>query len=352
MSLPIKKHIVWIIPGFAANEKDDTCIPMVLDFLSYIQKNENVTISIVPLHYPFTSQKYQLNETPVFPINGRNKWYRKISVWKRSLKILAEINSQNPISLIHSFWLGDCALIGQAFSLQNKIPHICTIMGQDVLSNNRHIKNKRLKDLTIIGLSTLHAELFYKNSGKRVDSIVPFGMVNSLCGKSEKKYDVIGVGSLIPVKNYKMWIEIISMVAQRIPNISAVLVGDGTQRNELETLVREKKLDSIITFAGRKQRSETLALIDESQLFLHTSKHEGQGYIFVEAMSSQLPILSTPVGFAAEDNKIWKGTSTGDFADKIVEILQKDDKKVSYNFPLASDTYNGYKKYYEPDELH
>lgn len=342
-----KKHIVWIIPGFAANEADDTCIPMMLDFLKHIQQNEKVTISIIPLHYPFTSVKYQIYQTTVFPANGRNKWFRKLSVWKKSLKTLGEINSQQPITLIHSFWLGDCALIGQAFSLQHKIPHICTIMGQDVLSNNRHLNNKRLKDLTVIGLSSFHAELFYKNSGRRVDSIIPFGMVNSLSGQSTKKYDIIGVGSLIPIKNYIMWIEIIDIVARRMPNIKAVLVGEGSERKELENLVREKKLESIIQFAGRKQRSETLQLIDESHLFLHTSKHEGQGYIFVEAMSSKLPILSTPVGHAVENDKIWKGNSVDSFAEKIIEILNKAEKKVEYDFPLASETYQGYKKYYE-----
>lgn len=343
-----KKHIVWIIPGFAANEADDTCIPMMLDFLKYIQQNEKVTISILPLHYPFTSEKYQLYEAPVFPMNGRNKWFKKVSVWKKSLKTLSEINSKNPITLIHSFWLGDCALIGQAFSLQHKIPHICTIMGQDVLGNNRHLRNNRLKDLTVIGLSSFHAELFHKNGGRKVDSIVPFGMVNSLSGQSTKKYDIIGVGSLIPIKNYTMWIEVIDVVAKRMPNIKAILVGEGSQRKELENLVHKKKLDSIIQFAGRKQRAETLQLIDESHLFLHTSKHEGQGYIFVEAMSSKLPILSTPVGHAVENNKIWKGSSVESFAEKIIEILQKNEKKVDYDFPLASDTYEGYKKYYEP----
>ena len=38
------KHIVWILPGFASSESDDTCLPMMLDLLEYIQKNKEIRI--------------------------------------------------------------------------------------------------------------------------------------------------------------------------------------------------------------------------------------------------------------------------------------------------------------------
>jgi glycosyltransferase involved in cell wall biosynthesis len=341
------KHIVWILPGFASSETDDTCLPMMLDLLEYIQKTKKITISIVTLQYPYSVNKYDVFGTSVYPMNGRNKWYTKITTWKKTLQTLEAIHKTNPIDIIHSFWLGDAALMAHAFSKQRKIQHVCSIMGQDALNTNRHLNNKRLADLPIVAISAYQAETYFKNTGKRVKEIIPFGMPDYSNPAVEKKYDIIGVGSLIPLKNYEMWIEIIELTKSRVSGLKAILVGDGEQRKELSQLIEQKGLSSTITMALHQSRKKTLKLIEQSKIFIHTSKYEGQAYVLMEAMSRNLAVLSTPVGYANENEKIWKGTSAIDFAEEIQQLLTKNEIKVKYDAPLVKDTFEKYNALYQ-----
>jgi glycosyltransferase involved in cell wall biosynthesis len=341
------KHIVWILPGFAASELDDTCLPMMLDLLACIQKTKKIDISIVTLQYPYSAIKYEIIGTPVYPMNGRNKWYTKISTWKKTLQTLELIHKTKPIDIIHSFWLGDAALMAHAFSKQRKIKHVCSIMGQDALKTNRHLNNKRLADLPVVAISAYQAETYFKNTGKRVKEIIPFGMPDYPKSVLKKKYDIIGVGSLIPLKNYKMWIEIIELAKSRFSGLKAILVGDGEERQELLQIIEEKGLGSTITMAFHQSRTETLSLMEQSKIFMHTSKYEGQAYVLMEAMSRNLAILSTPVGYANENEKIWKGTSAADFAEEILQLMNRKEIKINYQAPSVLDTFEKYNALYE-----
>jgi glycosyltransferase involved in cell wall biosynthesis len=237
--------------------------------------------------------------------------------------------------------------MAHAFSKQRKIQHVCSIMGQDALNTNRHLNNKRLADLPIVAISAYQAETYFKNTGKRVKEIIPFGMPDYSNPAVEKKYDIIGVGSLIPLKNYEMWIEIIELTKSRVSGLKAILVGDGEQRKELSQLIEQKGLSSTITMALHQSRKKTLKLIEQSKIFIHTSKYEGQAYVLMEAMSRNLAVLSTPVGYANENEKIWKGTSAIDFAEEIQQLLTKNEIKVKYDAPLVKDTFEKYNALYQ-----
>jgi len=340
------KHIVWVVPGFASSEKDDTCIPTLLDLLNHIKKNTDIKVSIIALQYPFSNEPYQIFGSTVYPMNGKNKWWNKASVWKKSLNKLKDLDTEHPIHCMHSFWLGDTTLIAEAFSKQKKIKCICTLMGQDALTENRNIKNSRLANTYTIALTEIQAETFYRSSGRKVNEIIPFGTPEFGFEAAEKKFDIIGVGSLIPLKNYEMWVEIIGLAKGKVPNLKTLLIGDGEQKAELNRLIQKNGLESTITLAGEKSREETLRLIDQSKIFLHTSKYEGQGYVLTEAMSRKLAMLSTPVGYALENEKIWKGTSPQDFADEIAHLLRKPDLRVSYKFMQMKDVWEKYKQFY------
>ncbi len=341
------KHIVWVVPGFSANAEDDACIPPLIELLEYIQTHTGCEVSVVALQYPFSKDKYQLFGADIYPLNGKNKWFNKISLWKKASQILKDIHTNKPIDVLHSFWLGDTTLIAEAFAKQHKLPHFCTLMGQDVLSSNRHIHSKRLVNIPCIALSQFHAAIFEKNAKRKVKDIIPFGLKERTAITVGKPYDLIGIGSLIDVKNYELWIEVIRLVKLKKPDIKTILVGDGDQRQKLESLIQKNQLQNNITLAGNKKREEVFQLIDQSKLFLHTSKHEGQGYIFFEAMRSGLPILSTPVGYAIEDENIFKAIEPQLFADEILHLLDQSPVPKKYKVPTPQSSFERYWKYYK-----
>lgn len=356
LSISSNKHIVWITPGFAKNMDDDTCIPTMQDLLRGFGMHKDIKVSIITLQYPFTSDPYSLYGAQVYPMNGKNKWVNKFSVWKKTMRKLKEIHIQQPITAIHSFWLGETALIGEAFTKGKNIPHICTLMGQDVLTDNRYLKNKRLTKVPKIAISTFQAEVYKRNTGLGVKAVIPFGMLDletyALENKWEieddanKMYDVIGIGSLSYVKNYEMFIDIIEEVKKSYPQVNALIVGSGEEKKELEKLVEKKGLRKSISFSGQKTRAQVIQLLGQSKVFVHTAKHEGQGYVFIETMNKKLPIMSTPVGYACDNEKIWKGTDIGLFAEEIINALRNQPRQIKYNFPTAKEASLAYLKLY------
>ena len=63
-----------------------------------------------------------------------------------------------------------------------------------------------------------------------------------------------------------------------------------------ETYVRERGLDSIVHFLGRKTSSEIAALLRQSAFFLLFSNFENQPCVLLESFCTGTPVVTTPVG--------------------------------------------------------
>lgn len=77
------------------------------------------------------------------------------------------------------------------------------------------------------------------------------------------------------------------------------VIGDGPLRRQLENLVRQSKLDSIVTFHGALDGREIAEILDRSHLFVLTSvtaqngDQEGTPVSLLEAQAAGLPVIST-----------------------------------------------------------
>ncbi|MDF1497612.1 MAG: glycosyltransferase family 4 protein [Patescibacteria group bacterium] len=79
-------------------------------------------------------------------------------------------------------------------------------------------------------------------------------------------------------------------------NYKSLIIGDGDDRQMLESLVTNLNLQSRVVFLGQKTHAELPALIQSADIFIRPSLSEGLGNSFLEAMSAGLPIIGTPVG--------------------------------------------------------
>ncbi len=70
-----------------------------------------------------------------------------------------------------------------------------------------------------------------------------------------------------------------------------VLVGDGALRSSLEALASQLKLNSHVSFLG--YRPDAPQLIYDFDIFVHPSRWEGFGLVFLEAMAAEVPIVAT-----------------------------------------------------------
>lgn len=302
------KHIVILTPGFPKNEADTTCIPALQIYIKALKEISGYEISIISLHYPKTKGIHFWETIPVYTMGG-NPFFTKIWLWQKVFRTLKQIHGENPIAAIHSFWLGECAFIGRWFSKKNKIKHISTLMGQDALKGNLYSKILPLKKLHLITLSNFQRNTFNKNYKVQTE-IIPWGIaIENFYHLPKKTNDIIGVGSLIPLKNYDLFIDVIYQINQS-KSIKAILIGEGILREKLQEKIRFLQLEKVIDIKGELNYDETLKYISQSKILLHTSNYESFGLVFPEALQSKTMIVSKEVGCAFPSSN-WIISSNG-----------------------------------------
>lgn len=292
------KHIVFLTPGFAQNEQDTTTIPAIQEYIIALKKEQpKLKITIISFQFPYTKKSYNWHNCNVIPLNGKNKKFKKIQIWNLAFQTLKKLNAEHPISIIHSFWLGECAFVGNLFSNKYDIKHICTFMGQDVKKKNLYLKLLPLQNMNLICLSNFQQQHFLKNHLLQ-PNIIPWGITKTRFSNStQKTFDIIGVGSLIPLKNYELFIDVIFEI-NKSTALKAVLIGEGTEKEKLQEKIKNLNLENTITITGLLSYQETLEKISKAKVLLHTSNFESFGMIFPEALESKALIVSKNVGCA------------------------------------------------------
>jgi glycosyltransferase involved in cell wall biosynthesis len=336
------KHIVFLTPGFAQNEQDTTTIPAIQLYIKALKKHQpDLKITIISFQFPFTNEKYKWFGCDVIPLKGRNSKWKKIFIWNKVFTILNTLNKENPISILHSFWLGECAFVGNVFSKKNSLKHICTLMGQDVLRNNYYLKVLPIQKMNLICVSDFQQKQLYKSTILQT-KIIPWGIHSAdFSYPTTKTIDIIGVGSLIRLKNYELFIDVIFEINKIIP-IKVVLIGDGIQKEYLEEKIKKLQLENTISLKGLLPYNETLNYTSQSKILLHTSNYESFGMIFAEALQCKTRIVSKEVGcaFAFEN---WHICSSKD--EMIAACLDALSIPFSENFELSFTVENTVKNY-------
>lgn len=298
-----------------------------------------IGVHVVALEYPFTDRPYAwrggLSEAYppalVYPCNGRNRRWLKWRTLARARRCAFEILEKENIDVLHSFWLGWAARVGEKLSFRTGLPHCTTLMGQDVLPENRHLRGlppERFQRL--IALSGFQQTMLEKSAGRRAAHTIPWGIEAEIGNwKLETQEDagsnfqfpvsnfqLLGVGSLLAVKNWDLWLQTLALAVRARPQLRAALIGDGPERARLEQLSARLGLSEHVHFAGNLPRAEVLARMRKASVLLHTARFEAYGFVFPEAVFCGCQLVSTPVGIAPEI-----GAALGNTAEVLAELL-------------------------------
>lgn len=346
-----KKHILILTPGFPKDESDENCIPPLQIFLEDFKKTfDEYNVTVIAVHYPPNNSHYFWKKIEIYSCGGNDVPFpKRFKVWWDVFNYADEINRELSISCVHSFWLGECAFLGTRISKKYNVPHINTMMGQELNKNNYYLKFINLDKTKVAAVSERQALLFKTKTGKAVTKIIPWGIskeekiVNKL-----KEYDIIGVGSLTPGKNFELFVEIVHDIKKVFPRVNAALVGDGTEKQKIKDLIINLNLENNLKLLGTLNREDVLNLMGKSRILLHTSKYESFGYVLAEALASGCYVVCSETGFAKNMNKMVVVNEKDEFIKKIIELMKsKLDFTPELPFTL-NETSASYKKlYYE-----
>jgi len=344
------KHILFLVPGFPADENDFNCIPPLQEFLLKFKSSYfSAKISVIPLQYPYQLKDYIWNGIKIYPLRGKNSAVKKPLVWLQAFRCSVSIHKSNPVDVIHSLWLGECAMIGNILSKKLNCPHICTLMGQDVKASNKYLSLSKNEKIRIVALSQNQSNQFFQITNRKADGIIHWGIDDQKFRNAERDIDLLAVGSLIPLKNYSFFIRLIAELKKTYPNLKCKLVGTGPELSKLKNLTNEKVISENIEFTGLLSRTEIFKLMQRSKIFVHPSTFEGSGYVFAEAIVNGMNIVSFNVGYAQKHPKWIIANDESEF-EKIIERLLSAE--LEFNpvnmFPMI-ETINKYASLYGID---
>jgi glycosyltransferase involved in cell wall biosynthesis len=100
--------------------------------------------------------------------------------------------------------------------------------------------------------------------------------------RPERTWDLVFVGRLTETKQPLQFVEIVGLVARRIPSVKAVLFGDGPLRDEVCTLAQRLGIGANLDLRGRT--AEVEPVLAASRIFVLTSRTEGLSIAMAEAM--------------------------------------------------------------------
>lgn len=119
-------------------------------------------------------------------------------------------------------------------------------------------------------------------------------------GNSNKKFRIVFVGYLKPVKNVRLLIRAFGTFNESYPDSELVIVGDGPLRNEIEEEIREREIGGKVELAGAVEHREALRYIASGDVVVLPSKSEGDPRVVREAIEIGVPVIATPVGTISE----------------------------------------------------
>lgn len=229
----------------------------------------------------------------------------------------ASLMRRKKYDIINTHFAVPSGPVGSILSKLFKIPNVLSIHGGDIydpskkLSPHRHaifrwaVRSALNNAAGVVAQSTNTKDyankLYFPN--KNI-SIIQLGLPEPKFEKVSReelsmKKDVlylISIGRLVKRKGYDFLVKALKILKDRGQDINLILVGDGPEREYLESLASSSGISDKIIFLGSVPDEEKFQYLSASDIYVLPSLHEGFGIVLVEAMRCGLPIVATNEG--------------------------------------------------------
>lgn len=157
----------------------------------------------------------------------------------------------------------------------------------------------------IIGVNKEIVELFKKFgvASERIRLILPYAVSDSWREttlpetirnfQQTHKPLLVTISGLEKEYDVQTQIEALGLLLNDFPNIGLAIIGTGSLRDEIETLIKSKSYSNQILLCGDINHDATLRLVAESDLFLRTTLYDGDAISVREAMYLGTPVIAT-----------------------------------------------------------
>lgn len=175
---------------------------------------------------------------------------------------------------------------------------------------------------------------------------------------------LLTIARLTPWKGVDTLIEIMPDLIKKYVRINLVVVGTGTELDNLKRLAQKLNVEKKVFFQGKLSRQGINEYLTAADLFLLNTNYEGMSHTILEAMKIGAPVITTNIGgnpetvtnkqtgllVAYRDKKQWLEAismllDNPDLAGQLTEQAKQDLKKFNWN-NLVKATINIFRDLY------
>ncbi len=236
--------------------------------------------------------------------------------WLALLALLA----RRRYDLINAHWILPQGFVAAAAGRLYRVPVVITAHGSDVFGLRgwpmAWFKRSALRCATAVTVnsSVTEAEVLRIAPGLQCVHRIPMGVTGHTPAVKAARDVVRGryrrglgpllvfVGRLVEEKGVDDLIRAVAIVADALPDVTAIILGEGPERPRMEALSAELGVGERILFLGWIQPDAVPDFLSAADVFVGPSKRaksggvEGQGLTFIEAMLAGTPVIATRSG--------------------------------------------------------
>jgi glycosyltransferase involved in cell wall biosynthesis len=145
------------------------------------------------------------------------------------------------------------------------------------------------------------AQRLYKMGATHVDILPESGLSEEDIAQlatyplpTETPIRFISLGRLLHWKGFYLGIR--AFAAANLPDAEYWILGEGTERDRLQSLANELGVGDRVKLWGRLPRDQTLVRLGQSHVLVHPSLHDSGGWVCLEAMAAGRPVICLNLG--------------------------------------------------------
>lgn len=206
----------------------------------------------------------------------------------------------------------------------------------------RKFAAQKADELVVLGQHDL--ENYKQNIGKNIKAQCiynPVAMDASCDYKGCDTKRILAAGRLEKQKGFDRLVEVWNKLENKFPEWTLDILGDGSQKKEIEDKIKEYKLKNIHL---KGYSSDIKSEYDSASIYALTSRYEGFVLVLIEAQARRLPCICFDIkegpceiiedgvnGFLVEDGNIEQ------FADKLGRLMESRDLRKHFSDMAQKD---------------
>jgi len=186
-----------------------------------------------------------------------------------------------------------------------------------------HSQSRHLTDeLASLGINLEKISTFTYGVEGVIDGAFP-----SVIGTARNGKTIVSTRAFEPVYNLKLLISAIPFVLKKIPDAKFLIIGKGSQENELKNQSINFKINHSIEFMGSLSHEKLLGVIKSADVYVSTSLSDGQSISLLEGMAAgAFPVVTDIVANQSwvhdgENGLLSSVSEPADLANKIIHAL-------------------------------